>query len=146
MPANPCYPVLLDGGDLDGYEVEIPFSLGLCSPFIAVPLPPPAGLLARVKWQLSAKEYRTYKLQCEGRTPGGEYPLPRQGPRFPGSWWKGEGRYLIFEPSSGAGERVKSPPRPARVKLPHQVKSVPTPRGRLSGLAERLGRPTGQVA
>lgn len=138
MPSEPRYPVLLDGGDLDGYEVDIPFSLGLCSPFIAVPLPPAPGLVAWLKWKLSRKEYRTYKLQCDGRTPNGEYPLPRRGPRFPGSLWKGEGRYLLFEPSDSGGEKVTSAPRPARVKLPHQVKSTPTPRGRLSGLAERL--------
>lgn len=138
MPADPHYPVLLDGGDLDGYEVDIPFSLGLCSPYIAVPLPPAPGVRAWLRWKLSAKEYRTYKLVCEGRTPGGEYPLPRKGPPFPGSWWKGRGHYLIFEPTDSDGEKVKSPPRLARVKLPHQVKSEPTARGRLSALAERL--------
>jgi hypothetical protein len=140
MPSEPRYPVLLDGGDLDGYEVDLPFALGLCSPFIAVALPPAPGLFSWLKWKLAKKDYRSYKLQCDGRTPNGKYPLPRLGPRFPESLWRGEGCYLLFEPDSGARgyEKVTSAPRPARVKLPHQVKSEATPRCRLSALAERL--------
>lgn len=140
MPAEPRYPVLLDGGDLDGYEVDVPFALGLCSPFIAVPLPPAEpGLFAWLRWKLGKKEVRPYKLQCEGRTPKGEYPLPKQGPRYPKSW-RGDGHYLLFEPGpEGRGyELVKAAPRPARVKLPHQVKAQVTPRSRPSSLAERL--------